>query len=332
MPSSSVSRFFDKNVVMSEIETKVVVEYLTMQNGLKGAHSIRWAVNINDWIPTQQEWIKAMRCIQPIERQRIRKFRYRKDAKASIVGRLLMRFWASKTFNMDSNLLEFNRTKKGRPYLRRKNLMKPSESENDYWDFNVSHAGNYTVFVAEKSVDSIGVDVMSLQDIRFDRSDEKIQDFFRIMTKQFTESEWNQIKCSSPPSQTKSLATFFRFWTLKESFVKADGEGLAWDLQRLSFQLLQNSFDDKIICDSELSIDRQLVKNWHFQESLLDPDHWVSTALKISQPLASSSSGPRFKYLICEDILNDLLEIDFAKDDKIDEWKHFLDMVENKPF
>ena len=110
---------------MPEIETKVVVEYLTMQNGLKGdfwSNSIRWAVNINDWIPTQQEWIKAMRCIQPIERQRIRKFRYRKDAKASIVGRLLMRFWASTTFNVGSNTLEFTRTEKGRPSL--KNLVK----------------------------------------------------------------------------------------------------------------------------------------------------------------------------------------------------------------
>ena len=62
MPSSSVSRFFDKNIFMSEIETKVGVEHLTMQNALKGdvwSNSIRWAVNINDWIPTQQEWIKV---------------------------------------------------------------------------------------------------------------------------------------------------------------------------------------------------------------------------------------------------------------------------------
>ena len=273
-----------------------------------------------------------MRCIHPIERQRIRKFRYRKDAKASIVGRLLMRMWASNTFNIGSNKLEFMRTEKGRPSLR-KNLMKSTEYENNYWDFNVSHAGNYTVFVAEKSVEAIGVDVMSLQDIRFDRSDEKIQEFFRIMTKQFTESEWNQIKCSSPSSQTKSLATFFRFWTLKESFVKADGEGLAWDLQRLSFQVIQQSFDDtNVICDSELSIDRQHMKNWHFQESLLDPDHWVSTALKNPQSLTSSSSAPRFEHLICEHILKDLLEIDFGEDDKIDEWKYFLDKVENKPF
>ena len=272
-----------------------------------------------------------MRCIHPIERQRIRKFRYRKDAKASIVGRLLMRMWASNTFNIGSNKLEFTRTEKGRPSLR-KNLMKSTEYENNYWDFNVSHAGNYTVFVAEKSVEAIGVDVMSLQDIRFDRSDEKIQEFFRIMTKQFTESEWNQIKCSSPSSQTKSLATFFRFWTLKESFVKADGEGLTWDLQRLSFQVIQQSFDDtNVICDSELSIDRQHMKNWHFQESLLDPDHWVSTALKNPQSL-TSSSVPSFEHLICEHILKDLLEIDFGEDDKIDEWKYFLDKVENKPF
>ena len=47
---------------MSEIETKVGVEHLTMQNALKGdvwSNSIRWAVNINDWIPTQQEWVKV---------------------------------------------------------------------------------------------------------------------------------------------------------------------------------------------------------------------------------------------------------------------------------
>ena len=47
---------------MSEIETKVGVEPLIMQNALKGdvwSNSIRWAVNINDWIPTQQEWTKV---------------------------------------------------------------------------------------------------------------------------------------------------------------------------------------------------------------------------------------------------------------------------------
>ena len=51
-----------KNNFIPKIETKVGVEHLTMQNALKGdvwSNSIRWAVNINDWIPTQQEWVKV---------------------------------------------------------------------------------------------------------------------------------------------------------------------------------------------------------------------------------------------------------------------------------
>ena len=76
---------------------------------------------------------------------------------------------------------------------------------------------------------------MSLNDKRFERSDEKIQEFFRIMNKQFTEDEWKQIRNSS--NLEKSLAIFFRFWTLKESFVKAHGTGLAWNLQRLSYKV-----------------------------------------------------------------------------------------------
>ena len=83
-----------------------------------------------------------MRCIQPEERQRIRKFRYRKDAKASIVGRLLMRFWAIKTFQASNEAIIFDRSDRGRPRL----LLKEGET----WTFNVSHAGNYTVFVAQR--------------------------------------------------------------------------------------------------------------------------------------------------------------------------------------
>ena len=91
-----------------------------MSNALKIevlSNSIRWAVNINEWIPSKTEWVKAMKCIQPEERQRIRKFRYQIDAKASIVGRLLMRLWASKAFEVASNDLEFTRTDRGRPSL-----------------------------------------------------------------------------------------------------------------------------------------------------------------------------------------------------------------------
>ena len=280
----------------------------------------RWAVNINDWIPNKNQWIKAMKCIQVEERERIRKFRYRKDAKSSIVGRLLLRLWASLAFKIPSNQFEFTRTDRGRPKLK--------FALDQGWDFNVSHAGNFTVFVAQTSVDSIGVDVMGLNDKRFERSDEKIQEFFRIMNKQFTQSEWDQIKSSQNP-----LATFFRFWTLKESFLKAHGDGLAWDLQRLNFDVKSSDlFQSKIFRESVLSIDGNLDQNWIFEEAIIDSEHCISTALKNSSD--DSQVTPAFEVLHMDHVLDDLVEFNDPNGDNDDEheWTHFLNQIENKPF
>ena len=85
--------------------------------------------------------IEKLFFLQKEERERIRLFRYRQDAKASIVGRLLMRYWAKITLpNLTNAQLHFERSERGRPML--KSLL-PN------WDFNVSHAGKFTVFVAE---------------------------------------------------------------------------------------------------------------------------------------------------------------------------------------
>lgn len=212
-----------------------------MQTAMKGdvwckKNAIRLAVNINEWNPTELEWNKAMKCIQiEEERERIRKFRYQKDAKASLVGRLLMHFWAQQTFPSHEKIT-FSRSPRGRPLLM-----------NNYnWDFNVSHAGSFAVFAAQSkhqffesetrihrylltlgNSEGVGVDVMGLKDSRCEASDAKQAEFFRLMNRQFTKQEWQQIG--------KSLPTFFRFWTLKEAFVKALGTGLNFDLQRLSF-------------------------------------------------------------------------------------------------
>ena len=281
----------------------------------------RWAVNINDWIPNKNQWIKAMKCIQVEERERIRKFRYRKDAKSSIVGRLLLRLWASLAFKIPSNQFEFTRTDRGRPKLKMKLAL------DQGWDFNVSHAGNFTVLVAQTSVDSIGVDVMGLNDKRFERSDEKIQEFFRIMNKQFTQSEWDQIKTSQ-----NQLAAFFRFWTLKESFIKAHGDGLAWDLQRLNFDVKSSDlFQPKKFRESVLSIDGNLAQNWIFEETIIDSEHCISTALKNSSD--DSQVTPDFEVLHMEHVLDDLVEFNDPNGDNDEhEWTHFLNQIENKPF
>jgi len=244
----------------------------------KGQGCVRWAVNVNEWTPTESEWNKAIKAIQVEERSRIRRFRYCLDAKASLVGRLLMRFWAVKTFQASNDTLLFQRTDRGKPQL----LLESAK----YWKFNLSHAGKYTVFVAQKNVESLGVDVMRLHDPRFSKdsgsgnapNSEKLSEFFRLMSRQFTPEEWQQIK---NPDQTlaEQESNFFRFWTLKESLVKGLGTGLGLELQRLSFRLNSSKLGiHELCCDSELCIDRVEREDWHFEETLLDSEHCVCTA------------------------------------------------------
>ena len=100
------------------------------------------------------------------------------------------------------------------------------------------------LFFAFSGPVQVGIDVMRLQD---KVSRKNVQDFFRLMTRKFTSEEWNyirghggqqqQLRQLSPLSDQEQLARFYRLWCLKESFVKAEGSGLQWDLERLCFQV-----------------------------------------------------------------------------------------------
>ena len=291
------------------------------QTAMKGdvwskKRAIRLAINASEWNPTETEWNKAMRCIQAEERERIRRFRYQIDAKASLVGRLLMQFWAQKTFV--SQPIRFLRSDRGRPQLA-------IDRENN-WDFNVSHAGSYTVFVAQQAVEGIGVDVMRLKDSRLDDSEAKKTEFFRIMRRQFTIDEWNQIGTSLP--------SFFRFWTLKEAYVKAMGTGLNFDLQRLSFNIKSPiQYDDGVmIIDSVLFVNGQLDNDWTFEETLLGGDHWVSTALKGFEGRDFDGTRKTFDILNCQTLLQNLTEDCVDVVDPSDEWLNYQEKVAVKPF
>ena len=73
---------------------------------------------------------------------------------------------------------------------------------------------------------------MRTRDSRIDR----LEEFFSVMNRQFTEQEWTFIH-GDMKSEEKQLERFFRNWTLKESYVKAIGTGLNLDLRSLNFKI-----------------------------------------------------------------------------------------------
>ncbi|XP_022098934.1 L-aminoadipate-semialdehyde dehydrogenase-phosphopantetheinyl transferase-like [Acanthaster planci] len=234
--------------------------------------SVRWAFRFGSWKPTQAEWTLASRCIQQEEKDKIGKFVFKKDGKASMVGRLLIRKVVAETLTFPWKEISLARTEKGKPYLTNENIADPDFFPN--FNFNASHAGDYTVLAAEPEW-LCGVDVMKVEA----RGTPTIPEFFRLMKRQLTYHEWEVIQAED--TEWKQLEMFYRFWCLKESYIKAIGIGLGLDLQTIEFHPKTRAVQQGMVTtDTKFYLNGTLDTTWDFHESKLDDLHFVCVALK----------------------------------------------------
>ena len=244
---------------------------------------VRWAVNIAKWRPCGVEWAKALSVIQEKEQERICRFTFKRDAKASLVGQLMLHKLIRETLQIPNDKILLERTDKGKPYLPKLPLP---------FSFNVSHQGAYTVMAASSSAQLLGVDVMRIDEERF-VEEAKLDDFFHTMRRQFTSREWGNIRHGDRKGQ---LQNFYRHWCLKESYVKAVGVGIGMNLLSLDFNVSHPLTG--IITSTRLEKDGKLEDGWRFEEQLIDNEHCVCVALK-----PDNSSSESFQFLKLEDLL-----------------------------
>uniref|UniRef100_A0A8C6TWQ1 L-aminoadipate-semialdehyde dehydrogenase-phosphopantetheinyl transferase n=1 Tax=Neogobius melanostomus TaxID=47308 RepID=A0A8C6TWQ1_9GOBI len=246
--------------------------------------SVRWAFRCGSWTPTRSEWLFASRCVQPEEKARIGEFVFTKDAKSAMAGRLLLRKFVCEKMTIPWSHIRLERTPRGKPYLA-----SPLQvgSAPVTWSFNVSHQGDYALLAAEQGV-QVGVDIMKT--VRPGSS--SVPEFFRIMTRQFTAYEWSVIQ--SAGSERQQLAAFYRHWALKESFIKAIGTGLGFNLQRVEFHVSPETLtQSQPVRQTTMHLDEEEQDDWVFEECLLDDDHHVAVALGTdSSPLPAPLPPP----------------------------------------
>lgn len=246
---------------------------------------IRWAFNLSNWRPTLPELLTATSCIQQEEKLRLSAFMFRDDFDASIIGRLLMRKFVHDATKQPYEKIIFHRDERGKPYLP----MHHSDTNQISLTFNVSHQGNYTI-IAGSIVDKpltnaniiprIGADIMKIEYT----GGKSLEEFFRIMTRNFSATEWNYINKQS--TEQLQLQAFMRHWCLKESFVKMLGSGITVPLDKISFTIyndyLMPANPMNVITNSTVtqSFDELTnSSNLQFEESQLDDDHCVAVLL-----------------------------------------------------
>ncbi|CAO3581861.1 unnamed protein product [Absidia cylindrospora] len=161
----------------------------------------------------------ALNQLPPTEHASILRYKFGRDRQLSLAGRLLRRYYYSKTLGIPWNKLEFFIQPDGKPAL--------VHPQGHSVDFNISHDGNWVIFGAtEIPTTCIGVDVVSINHDTYG----PIDDFISSFNDQLTVEEQELLGKIS--NEETRLTTFYQIWGLKESYIKAIGKGLALDLDQ----------------------------------------------------------------------------------------------------
>ncbi|QWR77290.1 4'-phosphopantetheinyl transferase superfamily protein [Candidatus Magnetomonas plexicatena] len=133
------------------------------------------------------------------DRQNIRRFLRWQDREAALYGRLLLASGINKYFK-DSNLTLHNiyLNEWGRPFFKDSEI-----------DFNISHTDGCVVCIITNE-GRVGIDIELIRAI----DTEGFQKYMDAL-------QWQEIAGDS------SCTSFYKYWTMKESLIKAEGRGLS---------------------------------------------------------------------------------------------------------
>ena len=153
------------------------------------------------------------------EKEKTNRYLFEKDRHNCLVTRGLQRFVLSQCTDIPPESLVFEESCYGKPDI------KPG-STNIPVKFNLSHASGLTACAVILN-NEIGIDVEdSTRKINLNIAD-------RFFSRQESEYILNM-------PEHKKKETFFDFWTLKESYIKAKGKGLSIPLAKFSFRINNN--------------------------------------------------------------------------------------------
>ena len=255
-------------------------------------------IDVEAWSPEQLIVENLLELLQSEERQRVLRFRVEIDKLRSLVGRILLRWMAHIALRVPWERLDFQRTEENKPYL--------SFPKRSCFNLNVSHHGKWVAGACDERV-LVGIDVMRYERPRGCSS---IYDFFDTMRQYFTTYEWEDIErepevtCHAPaetttttttteeqeedtqkeitsPQEMLQLQQFYRHWALKESYIKAVGIGLGFELSRCEFRYVdkQSLVELPNGKHAVMYIDGVLQTNWRFTIHEPDAEHCVVVAL-----------------------------------------------------
>jgi 4'-phosphopantetheinyl transferase len=155
------------------------------------------------------------------EKERADRFHRNRDRAAFIAARGILRTLLAGYLQSHPDGIQFSYSDRGKPFLADGSLQ-----------FNVSHSGGLALYAIANNR-SVGIDIESIRSIEVEQLAQRF----------FSDREYQQLCKLSDEQQSEA---FFTYWTAKEAYLKATGEGLIglqqveilWEGDSLSVQQL----------------------------------------------------------------------------------------------
>jgi 4'-phosphopantetheinyl transferase len=189
-----------------------------------------------------------------LQRARNRRFSRQDLRDSDAITRALQRTVLSEYADILPSEWVFSKDAAGKPYI---------SATNTNLSFNLSHTHEWIVCAVARHP-FIGIDIEHC---------ERKAAIVPLAERFFSHQEYQDLLCLPDADQNNR---FFDYWTLKEAYIKARGEGISLGLNRFGFEFASS---DKIgfYCDRDLQDMPQL---WHFGLSSSPGDHRMALALK----------------------------------------------------
>ena len=165
--------------------------------------------------------------ISPARQEKVSSFRFPKGKRLSLAAAILLD-QGLKPYGLHEQDMKYGFGEKGKPFL----IGHPEIA------FSISHSEEKVMVAVSGACQStacqLGADGPRVTTCQLGADIEKIETADLALAKRFFASAEHEILCQLQPGAEQDQA-FYRLWTLKESFIKATGRGLALPLK--SFQV-----------------------------------------------------------------------------------------------
>lgn len=188
-----------------------------MFDNIPGAAEVHlWLLHLNFSAPLPERLVALL---DTGEAERAERFRFAVDRYRYTACRAMLRFALGRYLHVDPHSIRFSATEYGKPFL--------ASPLGAQISFNVSHSGTLGA-LAFSAIEPVGVDVETLR---------PEVDVLGLATACLSEAEIAHLWSHEARDQT---AVFYRYWTGKEAWIKADGRGLSLLLREHTLRLVSN--------------------------------------------------------------------------------------------